>query len=232
MDSFQVSAKKVERLVLPTSSPVTSTPPLDKGNDQQAKEDEKILTLEEEQAAITARNEQEERERMITKHHKLAVKANNMGVFHERIGRLDKSLQCYQVALKAIHETKTFSLPPKQSFSSLPPSVIPEDPKTPIVLNVSADEILLRERSTISVIVMSNLGSLYRRNGKLGRAMEFYNLAFSAACALDGSATTTSSQQLQDRMMDYIECNVALVRDEDEFGLYEEEDEEMQQTES
>jgi len=212
--------KKVERLGLPTTLPVVV--PLDKSTDQVPKEEEKTLTLEEEQAAITARNEREERERMITKHHKLALKANNLGIFHERIGRIEKALQCYQVALKAVHETKGFTSSAKQDFSALSPSTIPEDAKTPIVLNINSEEAALNERSMISVVVMCNLGSLYRRNGKLGRAMEFYNLAYSAVASF--CAVSQMSQELQDRILDYIECNVVLVREQEEYELYSEDE--------
>jgi len=183
---------------------------------------EKVPTFEEEQALITARNDREEKERIVMKHHKLALRGNNMGVFHERIGKTEKALQCYQVALRAVHETKSFHSPDTLPFSACLPSVVPEDVKTPIVINVKREEILLHERAMITVTIMCNLGSLYRRHGKLGRGMEFYNMAYSTVSSCEGFGETANSRQLQKRLIDYIEANVELLRKEGGIDAYEE----------
>jgi tetratricopeptide (TPR) repeat protein len=216
-----MSHKKVASII---SFPVpsTSSPPKNTETLQRRKVS---ITFEQEQAAIAARNEREERQCAVTQHHKLALKANNMGVFHERIGRTEKALQCYQVGLKALHETKGFKTPKSFPFSSCLSTVVPQSPKTPIVMNVKKDESLTDERTLLTAVIMCNLASMYRRNGQLGRAMEFYNLAYKTVASCGTFCETEESEKLQARLFEYIESNVKLTSDEEGLHAYDESDE-------
>lgn len=140
------------------------------------------LTFEQEQASILERNEREERERTVSKYLRLAAKANNMGVLQERTGKVAKALRCYLVALKAARDASP-SDSDEGSSSKMSLDAFPQEINGPIVIKM-ADKDVSSEKPFMTLCILCNLGSLYRRSGRVGRSLEFFNIAYGTVAYL------------------------------------------------
>jgi len=149
----------------------------------------------------------------ITNHsnwHILAAKANNVGLYHQEHGRMEKAVKCFQIALRTLSSVPSFDNNRRvfddflMAESDSVGILVPENPCHPIVLRYESP--LIGDKKILTAAIMCNIASLYNKMNSQEKANSFYLLAEHTLKNHDRSLPVV--RNVAGKLIEYIQCSL------------------------